>query len=609
MKYRFFSLPAQACLLLALGLGLLTLGPFMRETDQAWLLDGGMAIAKGRPQIARAEFNFDQQFVSYYLPSLLDRCLPRPFAADTLVSGANILGFVFFWGALWLLLARSAHRLSFAVALPLLLTPAFLVYSPFYASAFTSAAFVFLLAAYLERPRWHPLSRAGIFLLSFLAVGARTDAMCLLPLLAMLHSPQRTFRSAFYSVNTWLLAAGGLTAFFLGRAARLGLPEDFHPGALHLKPLLGYVVFGLGALLLLLLAGLHAVFKARQPAHRRVWIFFLGLGLALPLAYYSLQMLSPRHCMVGATAVVVFMCAHRGRALLQCYFHTRFSGGALKLLFVAAATLPLVLGLNLADLHHPRISFLRPTLLPSAAGVAPAGGLLGFLISIKQQQGYLDHNHAVWAAARDTKFKTDDSGTVPFLWTPLESYLKFSIRLQNEIPRRFNPSLDEAMQLPPLVYCESRTLMRLPFAWPVEMENYFFARYDLVPATTANWHGITVLRCVTNAPDQGEYSGGALWALSQSFGPDEFRLEPPGALKKIPADWAGKKVTLVSRGELRVKSSLAKTGRTICDGHFGCWHLIEFSAVPADAFIDPSLTPEKIHIGVGALPAWMSLKK
>ena len=50
MKYRFYTAPAMVCLLLALALGWLTLGPFMRETDQGWLLDGGMAIAKGHPQ-------------------------------------------------------------------------------------------------------------------------------------------------------------------------------------------------------------------------------------------------------------------------------------------------------------------------------------------------------------------------------------------------------------------------------------------------------------------------------------------------------------------------------------------------------------------------------
>ena len=77
--------------------------------------------------------------------------------------------------------------------------------------------------------------------------------------------------------------------------------------------------------------------------------------------------------------------------------------------------------MNLADLHHPKMTFLKPTLLPSAAGAAPAGGYLGFLVSIKPLKGYLDHNQAVWNVARDTQYKADAGGTGPFPWTPMES--------------------------------------------------------------------------------------------------------------------------------------------------------------------------------------------
>ena len=38
------------------------------------------------------------------------------------------------------LLARSAKKLPLALALPVILAPTFLLYSPFYASAFTSVA-------------------------------------------------------------------------------------------------------------------------------------------------------------------------------------------------------------------------------------------------------------------------------------------------------------------------------------------------------------------------------------------------------------------------------------------------------------------------------------
>lgn len=607
MKYNFFTAPAIVCLLVAFFLGVLTLGPFMRETDQGWLLDGGMAIAKGHTEIARAEFNFDKQFVSYYLIFVLDRCLPRPFAADTLVYAGNFFGLVFFWGALWLLLARSASRLSFAVALPVVLTPAFLDYSPFYASAFTSAALVFLLAWYLDRREWNWPLRLGIFLLSFLAVGARADAMFVMPLLAMLHSPRRTFTSAFYSWNTWLLAGGGLTAFVLGRVISIWIPLEYAPMTFHLNQYLGYVVFGLGATTLVLLAGLHAVLRGREKTHRRTWIFFLFLALALPMTYYSFQLLSPRHCVAGAISVAVFICSRRGRAIFQSYFRTRFSGAGLKLLLVGFASFPLLIGFNLTDLRHPKISFLRPTLLPSAAGVAPAGANFGFLISIQQKNGVLDHNQPVWNAVRATKFTPDASGTVPFVWTPMESYLRLAIHLQNQLPRPYN--MDHGPLPPPDAYCETRSLMRLGFSWTPEVAKNFLASYRFVPVSPVEWQGITVVQCRTNAPDGTEISSGLLWALNERFGANEFRMETGARLEKIPADWAGKKITLASPGEIHLKSSLTKTGTTICCDSFGCWHVVEISPATLDGVIQFLPHTNKIFTAVSAFPAWMLLPK
>jgi hypothetical protein len=215
MTHRFFSPPAIACALTAIGLAVLVLGPYMRDTDQAWLLDGGMGIANGHPEIARVEFNFDKQFISYCLPGIFFKFLPHPFTGDQLVLAGNTLGMVLFWGAMYWLVARSARRLPLALALPVILAPAFLVYSPFYASAFTSLAGVIFLAIFLDRKKWGWFQHAMVFLLAFCAVGARADVIVLLPLLAMLHSPQRTFASVLRSLNTWLMAASGPAVFIL----------------------------------------------------------------------------------------------------------------------------------------------------------------------------------------------------------------------------------------------------------------------------------------------------------------------------------------------------------------------------------------------------------
>ena len=164
MRNSFFSTPALACTLVGIVWAMLTLGPYMRETDEGSLLDGGLNIANGHLEIARTEFNFDKQFVSYWLPGLLFKCLPHPRSRRTRSSWPEMLwGLVLFWGAMFWLIARSSRHLPLALVLPVILTPALLLYSPFYASAFTSVAFMLLLAILLDRKKWELAGRCRRF--------------------------------------------------------------------------------------------------------------------------------------------------------------------------------------------------------------------------------------------------------------------------------------------------------------------------------------------------------------------------------------------------------------------------------------------------------------
>ena len=609
MKLHRLSLPVIICALTALLLALGALGPFMRETDQAWLLDGGMGIANGHPEIAQAEFNFDKQFVSYYLASLPYYFLPRPFTADASVLAANVLVMLMFWGGLCWLLARSAKKLPLALALPVILVPTFLVYSPFYASAFTSVAFVIFLAIFLARKNWSWPLHLVSFALAFCAVGARADAIFLLPLLAMLHSPQRTFVSVLKSPNTWLMAAGGLAAFFAGRALFLDHAVDYAPMPFRLKIYLGHVAFGLGGAALLLLAALHATLAGLRFARCKLWTAFLWLGLLLPMGYYSFQLLTPRHCTVGAVSILVFVCAARGRVIFQNYFRRKTFATAMKFALLLAALVPVFIGANLADIRHPKLTCTQPTLLPSGAGAYPAGGYLAFALNVRRSDGFLDHNHAVWAAARDTKFETDATGGVPYLFTPIESYLKFAIRLQGKVPHRHSLADDD---LPPqFFYVESRSLMRFQFAWPPEKVSatVFFKNYRLAPATKQNWKGISIFRGEPNGGGVADELNAGLWALNGEFGRDEFRLGTIASLEKIPADWVGKKVVVVSRENFSITGDLNQIPVTRT-GEFGSWQVYEFNSQQTGQVIHlKTAAPEKVFIGVSAFPAWMSLQK
>jgi hypothetical protein len=585
-------------------LGALTLGPFMHETDQGWLLDGGLAITQGHLGAAEADFNFDKQFVSYLLSAAVLAMLPHPPDADTAVLAGNVFAMFFFWGAFLWLLVRSAHRLSFAAALTVLLTPAFLVHSPYYASAFVSAALVLILAVWLDRKKWSWPAHGVVFGLAFGVVGARADGLLLLPLLAMLHSPQRTLKSVLQAPNTWLMASAGLAAFFVGRHLYEAPIVDYFPLPFRLKQFLACVAFGLGGTGLLLLASLQAISRTGWMNRCRVWPALLALALALPMAYYCLQLLSPRHCVDGALAVVVFICSRPGRTIFQVCFRRRIWTRVVSSACLIAAVAPVFLGLNLADIRHPRLTFAHPTLLPSAAGVFPVGAYLGNAVNVRWQHGFMDHNQAIWSAARTVDYAPGTDGQVPIIATPVESYLFFAIRLRGQTPHHY--ALEH---LPPRFYVDSRSLMRFAFVWPpdrLSMEQ-FFASVNLTPATSANWHGITILQGQSGgALDNGSWSA-PLWALNEAFGGDEFHLDSTAALAKIPDGWEGNKLVLASRGDFGVTG--VRTSE-ISSPLLGNWRICEINPLHrGDDLRVQTNSPDAIWAAPGAFPAWLSLRK
>lgn len=610
MKSRFLSPPALAGSIVALVFGGLMLGPFMHETDQAWLLDGSIAIVKGQWDAARLAFMIDKQYISYLLPAALFHLFPRPLNADTLVATANIFGFSLFWGTLVWLLARSHHRLSLSLVLPVILAPAFLVHSPFYASAFTSVSAIFILARFLDRKSWQVWHRVMVFFLAFGAVGARADALLLLPLLAMLHSPRRRFISVLQSPNTWLMALGGILALMAGRFLIGHGSVDFATWHFLLKLLAAYLLFGMGGAGLLLLVIYLAILRMWPAARCRLWLVFLAAALTIPAVYYSWQLLSPRHCVVGVTAVLVFVCARSGRVMFQLFFRSGIFTTAIKGALILMAVVPVIIGVNMDTFTSPRLTLLRPTLFPTVAGVCPMGAYLGHAFHVRRSDGFLDHNQAVWAAAKQTIFQPDPAtGQVEVISTPMESYLELSAHLQEF---GFHRVLLTDSHLPSEFFIDSRSLLRFQFVWPGNLVLFdsFFPGTLLSPATKANWHGITILRGQPNRPATAESFNAILWVMNGAFHGDEFRLETATNLYSIPADWAGKKLVLASRHDFTVTPSEKITSANFTNDVLGDWHVCEISPVrPGEKFELRGATPSGVNAAVSALPEWMSLRK
>jgi hypothetical protein len=281
----------------------------------------------------------------------------------------------------------------------------------------------------------------------------------------------------------------------------------------------------------------------------------------------------------------------------------------MKAVFLTAAIVPIFVGLNVADLRHPRITCTHPTMLPTGAGVAPAGAYLAFAREVRHSHGFLDHNHAVWSAAKNTQFQADSAGRVDYCYTPLESYLAFAIRLQGKIPRHM--VLDYG-HWPAQFYIESRSLMRFQFVFPFDQAamGSFFANTTLTPATTSDWHGITIFRADTHAPAGADSVGAALWPLNMVFGRDEFSLEPVANLAQIPVDWAGKKIVVISRQPFDLDTQMPVKKQTLSSASNGVWYVCEITSARAKEAVGlPASLSEKVLLGVGIFPEWMSLQK
>ena len=238
------------------------------------------------------------------------------------------------------------------------------------------------------------------------------------------------------------------------------------------------------------------------------------------------------------------------------------------------------------------------------------GAYLGHAIHVRTSNGLLDHNQAVWTAARQTIFRPNPmTGQVEIIRTPMNSYLFFSAHLQNFTAHERPLILGK---LPAEFYLDSRSLLRFQFIWPdqlVPLDN-FFADILLTPATQANWQGITILRGQPGQPVTPESANAILWVMNRAFAGDEFRLEVTTNIISIPADWAGKKLAFASRENFTVTPGEKISATNFTQATLGEWHVFEISPLRAgEKFELHGAAPAEVITAVSALPEWMSLRK
>jgi hypothetical protein len=417
------------------------LGGFMHETDQASVLDGGWQLSGGEGWKVGADFyDYDKLFVSYWLLAGVFWVARHMAAAPDVVLLGNLFSSVVLLCGLLAALRRI--RLSTGNGMALIavtLAPAYLMHAPFFAAAFVSAGILMGLYAVVRQPApARPIGRGAVAtLLTFAAVGARADAILVLPFLVWLTlcpmpRPWQVFRRPLLY---WMIAAAG-AALAIGKWLQPDNGVYGFPPLVRGKIFAAYVVFGLGGAIFVIgwfaAQALGGAFAAQGVWRRLSWAFG-ALSFAAPFVYYAGQLFSTRYWTTALTATVLFVISRRGSALLRKRGSSRV-GRRVMAAALVAAVLPLFVGVRLPFPTKPRLVMRNATYFPSTDGMIPMGSYLAFHFwpGNKENLWIPDHNQAIWLAARAAKFETDEQGTVSLLETPMVEILKLAVNVQGK---------------------------------------------------------------------------------------------------------------------------------------------------------------------------------
>ncbi len=430
-------------------LTLYSLGSAFRDNDQAMFLFGGIELAHGHYSTPQTPiYNFDKQWGTYFLLDLLFRILPH---IDP-VLGGNALQAALLLPAL-LACIFIMHRYSRTPAwlyLPLVSSPALLLYLPFLASASMSLAFLLFALASLRRRRRILLAAMCVAA----AAACRGDAVLVVPVMICSTLPRSSAWSLLRSRSAWLLSAAAVLPVLIGKLIDSRRESDFAGFAFHPLVFAGFMMFALGiGALLILCAILFCQFTIVLKRTRfRVFYLLEWLAVLTPIAFYWPQLYSPRYLFLTLFAIICMVSSRRTLLLLQS------TPPAFSWAVIVIALLPWGVGLKIPDLHHVGPTLQQPTVFPTADGAFPMGAFAAFTYNLVSREHFdLDHNQKTWDSARTVDYRTCPGGIVPILNSPMRNYLMLAAELQNERPQFIRAVADSPCGF---AYLDSRSIVR-----------------------------------------------------------------------------------------------------------------------------------------------------
>ncbi len=545
----------------------LSIGPVMRETDQASILDGALRIAQGHP-IHKANFyNYDKQYLTYAFTGLLLKLGSiredfSRFTFDSIVLWGNSVAWLYFVGGLTaLVLTSRSKKPEASVALLAVLTcPTILFSSIFLGSAIVAAAGLCILAALMRYPQG--FCRTGaIFAFTFLSVGARADSTLILPFLCWINCRPASWSGLVRSKQHWIMLLAAVLSILLGRSIFTGVPLDIDRFYFDLRIFATYSLFGIGAAgaVFFTQIAVTAMAITRCKSRNRKSYYLAGLlFLLFPLLYYSLQLFSPRYPIILALVTLIFPLTFRGEVLYRAVFG-RKGLKTTALLIATVAVVPIAVGIFLPVPSRPSLTLSSPSLFPTADGLWPMGCYGHFLLKLRNaDESPIDHNQAIWNALKSVSFQSHDGDAIPILKTSMASYLFLAARLQGKANASTGWKTGET---PPFLYVDERSLLRSSVEHSEKEDRRTETRFVLDwpnHVVSAPGHEQRILRFDLNPrsalPIKRDEEFEMRLILSEILNGNEYHLREltSSTFKPGPSDH-GKTLVLCSRGPFSIE--------------------------------------------------------
>ncbi|QQL45630.1 hypothetical protein [Sulfuriroseicoccus oceanibius] len=397
----------------------------MRESDQASLVDGGLQIARDGDWLGESYYNYSRQYVSYWVVAL--GLLPQLDAGiDALVeSGNRSAAAVLAFGLAVMASRRRRWSPVELIVLGLaLFCPVWWFSAPLLASNGIAAGFVLLLAVVLATRRSGGRSAAAA-VLTFLAVGARSDVALILPMIVLLAAPVARVPRLMRDGTTWAMAGSAVLALVVGRLiteSPTGMPSTFF----DVRLFGAYVVFGLNGLTLAW-AVFFLLVVGRAWCGRSLWWAGVAVAVLLPWLFYAPLLYSPRHLVVVVAGVLTTLVLPRGRNVWSQVARVWWARWGVACGVAASLMLSLV-GLRMNSMKDIAPVVGESTWYPTADGLWPMGANIPFFVRLAQaDERPLDHNQLVWNAWRQVEQVPAD-GPVAVFSSGLTTYGELRLR-------------------------------------------------------------------------------------------------------------------------------------------------------------------------------------